>query len=400
MIYDVLIIGAGITGTMTARALSAYGCSIAVAEAGSDVAWGATKANSAIVHAGYDCVPGTLKARLNVRGCAMMEEACTALGVSYKRCGSHVVAVDEDDMATLRDLYDSGIKNGVPDMKILSSEELHAMEPNISAEALGSLWAPTAGIVCPYGLAIAAAENAATNGAAFFFDFAVSDVSCAGEVYYVSNGKETIAARRIVNAAGVHSAEIASVLGELDFPVTITPRRGEYIVMDKSVGSTVNATLFVAPSPKGKGILVAQTVDGNLLVGPNANEVADAEDVSVTSDGLEEIMTGALRLVPSVSQRNSITNFAGVRATPSTHDFHICISGQLSGVIHAVGVESPGLASSPAVVEYIVELLKEDGMVLEKKADYIPTRRKDGNPKPFAHMTDAERAEAIARDPA
>ena len=400
MIYDVLIIGAGITGTMTARALSAYGCTIAVAEAGSDVAWGATKANSAIVHAGYDCVPGTLKARLNVRGCAMMEEACKALGVSYKRCGSHVVAFDEDDMATLRDLYERGIKNGVPDMKILSAEELRTMEPNISAEACGSLWAPTAGIVCPYGLAIAAAENAATNGADFYFDFAVSDVSCAGDVYYVTNGTDTIAARRIVNAAGVHSAEMASVLGELDFPVTITPRRGEYIVMDKSVGNTVNATLFVAPSPKGKGILVAQTVDGNLLVGPNANEVADAEDVSVTSEGLEEIMTGAFRLVPSVSQRNSITNFAGVRATPSTHDFHICISKQLNGVIHAVGVESPGLASSPAVAEYIIELLKEDGLVLEKKADYIPTRRKDGNPKPFAHMTDAERADAIARDPA
>lgn len=400
MIYDVLIIGAGVTGTMTARALSALDCSVAVVEAGADVAWGATRANSAIVHAGYDCVPGTLKAKMNVRGCAMMAEVCRTLGVEYKNCGSHVVAFGEEDEKTLDELYERGVKNGVPGLKILSQEELRAMEPNVSPEATASLWAPSAGIVCPYGLAIAAAENAATNGVDFHFHFRVSDVSLVGDVYYVTDGERTLAARYVVNAAGVHSAEVAQILGENAFPVTITPRRGEYIVMDKSCASLVNATLFAAPTPRGKGILVAQTVDGNLLVGPNANVVEDAEDTSVTAAGLDEITTGAQRLVPAVNRRNSITNFAGVRATPSTHDFYIQPSEQLPGVIHAVGVESPGLASSPAVAEYIVSLLAQIGFAPEKKENYIPTRRAEGNPVPFNRMSDAQRAEAIAKNPA
>ncbi|MBQ4044492.1 MAG: NAD(P)/FAD-dependent oxidoreductase [Clostridia bacterium] len=400
MIYDVLIIGAGITGTMTARRLAAFDLKVAVAEAGPDVAWGATKANSAIVHAGYDCVPGTLKAKLNVRGCAMMKEACDTLGVHYKNCGSHVVAFGEADEAVLRELYDRGIKNGVPDMKILTQAELREMEPGVSPEATASLWAPSAGIVCPYGLAIAAAENAATNGTEFFFDFKVTDVSRAGDVYYVTNGTDTLAARRIVNAAGVHSAELAKILGEHDFPVTITPRRGEYVVMDKNCAGVVNSTLFVAPSERGKGILVARTVDGNLLIGPNANVVEDEEDTSVTSAGLAEITEGAIRLVPAVNTRNSITNFAGVRATPSTHDFYIRASEQLPGVVHAVGVESPGLASSPATAEYITELLVSTGLTLTPRKNYVPTRRADGNPKAFVDMTDEERAAAIAKNPA
>ena len=399
MIYDVLIIGAGITGTMTARHLARYNCSVAVTEAGADVASGATKANSAIVHAGYDCVPGTLKAKLNVKGCAMMADICKTLGVSYKNCGSHVVAFDEEDMETLRTLYDRGVVNGVPDLRILTKEELRSMEPNVSEEAVGSLWAPSAGIVCPYGLAIAAAENAATNGTDFYFDFTVTGAEYENGVWNVTNGKDTIRARRIVNAAGVHSAEVASLLGDTDLGVRIIPRRGEYIVMDKAVGGTVNSTLFPAPSSKGKGILVTQTVDGNLLIGPNANEV-EAEDTSVTADGIAEITAGARRLVPSVNTRNAITSFAGVRPTPDTHDFCIRISDTNRGVIEAVGVESPGLAASPAVAEYITELLWEDGLTLTPRDGYIPTCRKDGNVKRFAEMTDEERTEAIRKDPA
>lgn len=399
MIYDVLIIGAGITGVMTARLLSAYNCTVAVAEAGPDVASGATKANSAIVHAGYDCIPGTLKAKLNVRGCAMMEAICTELGVSYQRCGSHVVAFGEEDEKTLAALYERGIKNGVSGMRILTSDELHAMEPNVSPEATASLWAPEAGIVCPYGLAVAAAENAATNGTRFYFNFKVSDISSAGEIYYVTNGEETISARRIVNAAGVHAAEIADILGELHFPVSILPRRGEYIIMDKSCGDTVNSVLFAAPTERGKGILVTRTVDGNLLIGPNANR-SEAADTSVTAEGLAEITQGAQKLVPSVNTRSAITEFAGVRPTPSTHDFYLQPSAQFRGVIHAVGIESPGLASSPAVAEYIAELLRADGLELTLRTDYIPTRRRSGNPKLFSQMTEAERAEAIARNPA
>ena len=399
MFYDVLIIGAGITGVMTARLLASYKCTVAVAEAGADVAWGATRANSAIVHAGYDCVPGTMKAKMNVRGCAMMEEVCRTLGVSYRRCGSHVVAFGDEDEATLRELYDRGVKNGVPGMRILSREELRQMEPNISEEATASLWAPSAGVVCPYGLAIAAAENAATNGVDFYFHFAVSHAEREDDCYAVSNGTDTIRARRIVNAAGVASADMAKILGDTELDVKITPRRGEYILMDKKCGSTANSTLFMAPSIQGKGVLVSPTVHGNLLIGPNAHEV-EMGDTSVTAEGLQEITAGAKRLVPVVNPRQSITNFAGVRATPSNHDFTLAPSKVCPGVIHAVGVESPGLASSPAVSEYLVQLLAEDGLTLTKREDYIPTRRKMGNPKLFVEMTDEERAAAIAADPA
>lgn len=399
MIYDVLIIGAGITGTMTARCLAAYDCSVAVAEAGPDVAWEATRANSAIVHAGYDCVPGTMKAKMNVRGCAMMEEICRTLGVSYKKCGSHVVAFGEEDETTLRELYDRGIRNGVPGLRILTRDEVRQMEPNISEAATASLWAPGAGIVCPYGLAIAAAENAATNGVDFYFRFTVSSARETDGYYTVSNGTDTICARRIVNAAGVSSADVAKMLGDEGLDVQITPRRGEYILMDKKCGGTVNSTLFAAPSAKGKGVLVARTVHGNLLIGPNANEV-ERGDTSVTAAGLAEITAGAKRLVPSVNPRQSITNFAGIRATPSTHDFMLFASEEKKGIIHAIGVESPGLASSPAVAEYIVQLLSEDGLILRKRENYIPTRRTEGNPKLFAEMTDEERAAAIAADPA
>ncbi|MBQ8332157.1 MAG: NAD(P)/FAD-dependent oxidoreductase, partial [Clostridia bacterium] len=270
MVYDVLIVGAGCTGVMTARLLSTMNCTVAVAEAQCDVAMGATCANSAIVHAGYDAKPGTLKAKLNVRGNALMKELCRQLDVEINECGSHVVGFGEEDLAHLKTLYDRGVANGVPDMRIIGQEELRKMEPNISPEATCSLWAPSAAITCPYGITIAAAENAATNGVDFYFNFKVTGASRAGGIHYISNGEETIAARYVVNCAGVHSAELAEILGENDFPITIIPRRGEYIVMDKICGDMANSTLFVCPSERGKGILVSPTVHGNLLIGPNA----------------------------------------------------------------------------------------------------------------------------------
>lgn len=400
MIYDVLIIGAGVTGVMTARLLSTKNCTVAVAEAACDVAMGATRANSAIVHAGYDAKPDTLKAKLNVRGNRLMKELCEQLGVEFKPVGSHVVAFSEEDKRTLHELYERGLSNGVPNMRLLSAQELFAMEPNVSREAVGSLFAPSAAITCPYGLCVAAAENARTNGVDFYFNFQVTDVSNAGDIYYLTNGKETLAARYVVNCAGVHSDEVAVLLGENEFPINITPRRGEYIVMDKTCGKMANSTLFVCPSSRGKGILVSPTVDGNLLVGPNAYPIDDPDDRDTTEAGLAEILEGAKRIMPSVSEKNAITSFAGVRATPNIYDFYIKISDQLSHVIHAVGVESPGFASSPATAEYLVELLSDAGLSLTDKENYIPTRRADGNHKRFNEMTAEEKALAIRRNPA
>ncbi len=400
MTYDVLIIGAGISGVMTARLLTQYKCSVCVAEAGYDVAWGATRANSAISHAGYDCVPGTLKAKLNVRGTELMEGICQDLGSHYKRCGSHVLAFSEADMDHLRELYDRGVKNGVPGIRIIDAEELHKMEPNVSDAVVGSLYAPSAGIICPYGLAIAAAENAVTNGATVKLGFTVTGCEYKDGIYHVTDGCDTVSARYVVNAAGVGATEVAEILGEVDFPVKPNPRRGDYIILDKVYGKVANSTLFVTPSALGKGILVSPTVDGNTILGPNARSVPDAESKETTQDGLDEIISGAKRIMPDINIRGAITSFAGVRPTTNLHDFYIQPSDTLANVIHAASIESPGLASSPAVAEYIVGLLGEAGLTLEANPNYIKTRRKDGNPKRFAEMTDEEKEAAIAANPA
>ena len=400
MIYDVLIIGAGCTGVMTARLLSTKNVKTAVAEARCDVAMGATCANSAIVHAGYDAKPGTLKASLNVRGNVLMKALCAQLGVEVKNVGSHVVGFGDGDLPKLRELYERGIANGVPGLEIIGRDALRKMEPHVSPEATHSLWAPSAAITCPYGITIAAADNAVTNGVDFFFNFPV--VSCARQagVFAVSDGTKTIRARYVVNCAGVHSAELAAVLGEADFPITITPRRGEYFILDKAVGNLANSTLFVCPSDRGKGILVSPTVDGNLIVGPNAYPIEDGDDRATTAEGLAEITAGARRIMPDVPMNMAITSFAGVRATPNIYDFYLKCSEQVPGLIHAVGVESPGFASSPATAEYLVGLLEEAGLTLTDKADYIPTRRPDGNHVQFNRLSEEEKAARCRENPA
>lgn len=400
MLYDVLIIGAGCTGVMTARLLSTKNVKVAVAEARCDVAMGATAANSAIVHAGYDAKPDTLKAKLNVRGNSLMKELGAQLGVEVKSVGSHVVGFGEEDLPKLKELLERGAANGVPGLEIIGRDRLRAMEPNISEEATHSLWAPTAAITCPYGITIAAAENAVTNGVDFYFNFKVSSASRDGEGFAVSDGEKTIRARYVVNCAGVHSAELAGILGEKDFPVTITPRRGEYYILDKNAGHLANSTLFVCPSDRGKGILVSPTVDGNLIVGPNAYPIEDGDDRATTAAGLAEITAGAKRIMPSVPMNMAITSFAGVRATPNIYDFCLKRSELVPGLIHAVGVESPGFASSPATAEYLVGLLQEAGLVLTDRENYIPTRRPDGNHIQFNRLSDAEKAALCLKNPA
>lgn len=400
MLYDVLIIGAGCTGVMTARLLSEKNVKVAVVEAGSDIASGATSANSAIVHAGYDAKPGTLKAKLNVRGNVLMKQLAKQLDVELKEIGSLVVGFGDSDLPALWELYERGQENGVPSLAIIGQDALRKMEPNISPEATHALWAPTAAITCPYGITIAAAENAATNGVDFYLNFTVTDASEAGGIHYITNGSETLAARYVVNCAGVRSAEVAAILGELDFPISITPRRGEYYILDKSVGDMANHTLFVCPSDRGKGILVSPTVHGNLIVGPNAYPIDDGADKSTTADGLAEISAGARRIMPNVPLNMAITSFAGVRSTPNIYDFYIKRSEQIPGVIHAVGVESPGFASSPATAEYLVGLLEEAGLELTDKPDYIPTRRADGNHIQWNRLTDEEKNAKCRENPA
>lgn len=400
MIYDLIIIGAGITGTMTAYSLAKYDLRVAVAEAGCDVAMGTTKANSAIVHAGYDAEPGTLKAVLNVKGCEMTGEIAKKLGVHYSNCGSHVVAFSEKEKEHLEGLLERGRKNGVKNLEIIGTEKLREMEPNISDKAVASLWSPSAGIICPYDFAVAAAENAHSNGTDFYFNFKVKGVTDTSGVYTVtSESGESVSARYIVNAAGLYAEEVAAICGEHDFPVKITPRRGEYLLFDKSVGSMVNSVLFAVPNENGKGILVSPTVDGNLITGPNAHAVDSPENSETTDEGLKEVDIGSKYLVPALNSRNVITSFAGVRSTPNTGDFYIKASEQLKNIVHAAGIESPGLASSPAIGEYISDLLLNMGLEMRKRQEYIQTRTKEGNYIPFRELSDDEKAELVKKDP-
>ena len=393
--YDIAIVGAGVTGAMTARELSKYNLRIALLEKCNDVAMGATKANSGIVHAGFDAAEGSLMAKMNVKGCAMMPETCKKLHVPYINNGSLVVAFSDDEMKHLEVLLERGKANGVPEISILSKEELLAKEPNLSPDSFGALYAPTAGIVCPYELTIAAAECAVSNGVEFIRNCEVKAVETTDECLVLDTTQGRIEAKYVINAAGVFSDDLARMAG--DDTISITARKGEYFLLDRAVGNTVSHTIFQCPSKMGKGILVSPTVDGNLLVGPTAEDIDDKTNVATSNSGLNDVRKYAVKSVPSVNTRNAITSFTGLRAHAAAHEFLIGVSEKNSRLINAAGIESPGLSSAPAIAKYIDEIIKGIFGELEVKADYDDTREA---PVRFRHMTDEERAELIKKNPA
>ncbi|MHC1693803.1 MAG: NAD(P)/FAD-dependent oxidoreductase [Eubacteriales bacterium] len=392
MLYDVAIIGAGVVGSLLADTLSRYKLDVVVLEKEHDAAMGTSRANSAIVHAGFDAHPGTLKALLNVEGCEAMPELCEELDVPFVKNGSLVCAFGAEQEGHLSELLERGRKNGVKRLEILSGDRVRELEPNISPAVTSALYVPDAGIVCPYELTIGGLERAALNGSEVIFGYKVINIVKNAGNYILTDGKRHIFSRYVVNAAGLYSDMIAAMTGDCDY--TINPRRGEYLLLDRKYGSVSRSTLFSVPTDKGKGILVSPTVDGNLLIGPNA-ATSDKEDLSTTSPGLAEITEGALKLVPSLELRGVITSFAGVRATPSTGDFIIRQSLRNPGVLHLSGIESPGLASSPAIARYTLDTLREMGLITIPKQSYTAKR---GRLKPFRHMTDEERAAAISSD--
>lgn len=395
MCYDVAIIGAGVIGALTARELSKYDLKTVLLEATNDVAMGASKANSGIVHAGFDAMPGTLKAKFNVKGCAMMPELCKTLSVPYKNNGSLVVAFSEEEMDTVNELYNRGIANGVPKMRVIGKEELKAMEPNLADNVCGALDAQSAGIVCPYELTIAAAENAVKNGVEFKRNFKVESISFADGVFTVKTADEEIKAKYVIDAAGAHSDEIAQMIG--DDSVKLVIRRGEYFILDKAVGNTVSHTIFQCPSKMGKGILVSPTVDNNLLLGPTAEDIDDKDNTATTLEGLNVVKTFSTKSCPNVSSRNAITSFTGLRAHPVNDDFILGPSKVNAQFIHASGIESPGLSSAPAIAEYLADVIT--GAIGGVKAN----ENFDGERKDvfrFRHATDEEKAAAIAKNPA
>lgn len=394
MTYDVAIVGAGVVGGLIARELSRFDIKVALLEKFNDVAMGTTKANSAIVHGGFDAQNGTLKAKLNVEGTAMMPEICEKLHVPFKKNGSVVVAFSEKEMEHIKVLYERGIKNGVPELSIIDRDELKRREPNISDEAVGALLSKSAGIVCPYELTIAAVENAVTNGVELIRNCEVKSIEEIADGYVLNTTAGDINAKYIINAAGNFSDELAKMVG--DNSIELIPRKGEYYVLDKSVGNLATHTIFQCPNEMGKGILVTPTVDGNLLIGPTALNIEDKDDTTTTPEGLRDALQKALKSVPIVSIRNAITSFAGVRAHPVNDDFNIGWCPTSENFINVAGVESPGLSSAPAIAIFVREILEEK-LVLTEKAEYTDTREK---PVRFRHLSDDERAELIKKNDA
>ncbi len=392
--YDVLIIGGGVIGGVLMRELTKYRLRVALAEKENDIATGQSRANSGIVHAGFDAAIGTKKARFNVEGNRMMPELAKELGVKYRNNGSLVVAFNAEDLATLHTLKERGEKNGVPGLKILSREELIALEPHIGREALGALHAPSGGIICPYQLTIAAIGNAMDNGAALYTAFAVSQITRSGEYYTVTSADgRSLTARIVVNCAGNGSGEVAALVGD---SLKVGHRRGEYLLLDRTAGSYVSHTLFFTPSAKGKGILVSPTVDGNLLLGPTAEETPDV-NVETTDSGLADVRSKAARLTDAPPLREVITSFAGTRAFLSTHDFHIAESEHAPGFYHCAGIESPGLSAAPAIAKFVTEELIGQRLSLAPNPDFNGRRTPEYF---FSTLSREEQNALIARDPA
>ena len=394
MRYDVAVIGAGVSGAMIARELSAYDISIALLDRANDVAMGTTKANSAIVHGGFDAIPGTLKAKLNVKGTALMPVVCKEMNVPFRNNGSLVLAFSDSEMETVKALYDRGATNGVPGLEIIDKAKIKELEPHATDESVGALLCKSSGIVCPYELTIAATEVAVTNGAEFIRNCEVTAISDNGDYFTLTTTQGEIKAAYIINAAGTHTDEIARMIGDDSFD--IINRKGDYYLLDKSYGYLADHTIFQCPNPMGKGVLVTPTVDGNLLIGPTALDVDGKDNIDTTAEGLDTVISKAAKSVPEVTLRGAITSFAGVRAHLENDDFLIDYSEKNGRFINVAGIESPGLSAAPAVGLYVRDLLLEK-LEANKKENASLTREA---PVRFRHMTKSEREELIKKNSA
>lgn len=388
--YDVAIIGGGIAGCACAYRLSRCNLRVVMLEKENDICMGATRANSAIMHAGYDPLPGTLMAKLNVEGNAMSREICKKLNVSWKDTGSLVLALCDEDMHTLQKLLERGVENGVPGLEIWDADKVREKEPNVTENTKGALWAPTAAIVNPWEFGLAMAEVAVQNGCELRRRFTVSNISKTDGGYALSNGADTVEARYVINAAGVYSDKINNLVAKPSF--TVEPTVGEYYLLDKCEGTRVSTVIFQCPGKEGKGVLVSPTVHGNLIVGPNAVVRQDPEDTSDTPEGLAEVKAKSVRIVPGVDFRQNIRNFAGMRANSTVDDFIIEFAEE--NFLNVAGIRSPGLTSAPAIAQYVAELLGEAGLDLTEKENYIDSRRKVH----FNKMTPEEKKALIAEN--
>ena len=394
--YDIIVIGAGVVGTCIARELSKYQADVCVIDKADDVASGTSKANSGIVHAGYDCKPGTLMAKLNVRGNELLYQLAEELDFPIKKNGSLIVCTIESERGKLDVLLDQANKNGVPDARIVERDELLKMEPNLSPNAVAALYVPTGGIICPFNLAIAMGENAAVNGVEFKFETEVKNIVKKDGYYELDTNKGPLEAKIVVNAAGVYADVMHNMVSEKK--MKIVARKGEYLLMDKELGDYFHATIFPLPGPMGKGVLTAPTIHGNMFVGPSATDIEDKEGVNTTQEIIDDLVDKASNSYLTkdrLPMNKVITSFAGLRAHEEHHEFIVEEVADAPGFFDAAGIESPGLTSSPAIAEMMVGLI-EDKYNFPKKDNFIAKR------KGIVHMEDLsieEKNEMIKKNP-
>lgn len=393
--YDIAIIGAGVIGTMIARALSRYHLNVVILERDNDVSTGTSKANSGIIHAGYDAKYGTKMAFLNAKGNAMYDEVCKDLDVPFERIGSLVVAHNHSEIQTLHELRDNGEKLGIPGLEIIDLKRVRELEPNLKEDILAALYAPSAGIIEPWELAIASAENAIENGCELKLNFPVLDIEKSNQTFRIISENESIESRMVINAAGVYADQIYSMVAEPEF--NIKPRRGQYFLLDKEADGLVNHVIFPCPTEMGKGTLITPTADGNVIIGPDSQNLDrdQKEATDTTLDRLNLVKEMASHLIDQVPYRLNITTFAGLRAEPDTGDFIIEESPQVKKFINVAGIKSPGLSSAPAIAEYVVDIVQSIESLVEKD-DFNPKRR----PRiKFEKLSNEERQNMIEEDP-
>ncbi|MBR6562634.1 MAG: FAD-dependent oxidoreductase [Clostridia bacterium] len=391
--YDVIIIGGGVCGAAIAMYLSKYDVKCCLLEKDNDIAIGTTRANSGIVHAGYDPEPDTLMARLNVRGCELIEEIASKMNVPYRKTGSMVIAFNANDEAHIRELYERGIANGVRGMELLDKEELLKREPNLSPDVTGALYAPSAAVVNPWRLCLAMAETAAKNGVEICLDSEVTAIEKINGTFRITAGGRELDTKYIINAAGLYSDRIAELVGAKDF--TISPSKGQYYLLDKTSDWLVNSVIFQCPTEKGKGVLVSPTAEGNIIVGPNAESGNERDDVSTTREGLDFVAAEAAKTTKLIDYRENIRSFAGLRANSDKKDFIIGESALCRHFINVAGIKSPGLSSAPAIGEYVIEILEDCGMLLSEKSSWDFAEPHVC----FAELSNEEKAEICKRNP-
>ncbi|MBR5280910.1 MAG: FAD-dependent oxidoreductase [Clostridia bacterium] len=396
MIYDVIVAGAGVIGGMVARELTKYKLNVCILEKESDVACGASKANSGIIHGGFDPEPETLKAKMNTAGISKLYETAKMLHVPHKQNGSLVCAFGEEEEPAIHELYERGLENGIQGMSILTGDEARALEPELSEAITLVLNIPSAGIICPYELTIAAVGNAMDNGATLKTNFEIAAIQRANGIYTVTaKDGQSVQGRFVVNCAGAYSDKISAMVGDDSF--TIIPRAGEYLLLDKSEGVRVSRTIFQVPSKEGKGILVSPTVDNNLLTGPTALRVRTSGSTETTDDGLAIVRNLSKKSVPGVDYRQVITSFSGVRASVATGDFIIEPAKNAENFVNVAAIDSPGLTSCVAIAEYAVEILGSIGLELLANPAFDGTRP---DPHFIKKMSDEEKSAYIAEHPA